>query len=267
MATETQALLINAYDFTKPKFNAIIQNGWSPSRDLNFFDKPIMIDSGAYYFLKNHNIAIDPADILQIEIRSKAQVGVVLDHPFLPEARDKWRRIARTLKNTASMFKAVRNLHSPFELMPVLHGHSKKVLEKSLKNLQRVSWRYRGRGLTRVGIGSVAPLAQRGDARRAAEIIATARKLLPDAHIHCFSMGSPLLMLLAVYAGADTMDSQTWIVSAAFKYAQVPGSYAVRLARRDYQTYWAFPPLQRRQHWEKQCNHHMQAIATMALKP
>ncbi len=239
-ATETEALLINAYDFTKPKYSAVIQNGWVPARDLKFVDKPILIDSGAYYFLRNQNVSVDPAEILQIELRSKAHVGVVLDHPFLPEARDKSRRIARTLKNTAAMFKAACKSNAPFELMPVLHGHTRKALEQCLRRLQRLSRTYRGEGITRVGIGSVAPLAQRGDARRATEIIATVRELLPDAHIHCFSMGSPLLMLLAVYAGADTMDSQTWIVSAAFKYAQVPGSYAVRLARRDYATYSAF---------------------------
>ncbi len=238
--TETKALLINAYDFTKPKYNAIIQNGWAPSRDLHFLDKPILIDSGAYYFLKAQNLAVDPGDILQIEVRSKAQVGVVLDHPFLPEARDKSRRIARTIRNTELMFKAARESYPSFELMPVLHGHTRKALGGCLKKLQRLSLKYRSQSLTRVGIGSVAPLAQRGDARRATEIISTVREFLPEAHIHCFSMGSPLLMLLAVYAGADTMDSQTWIVSAAFKYAQVPGSYAIRLARRDYPTYSQF---------------------------
>ncbi|MFB3918344.1 MAG: hypothetical protein ACE14M_16560 [Terriglobales bacterium] len=238
--TETKALLINAYDFTKPKYNVIIQNGWAPSRDLRFPDKPVLIDSGAYYFLKHNEVAVNPAEILQIEIRSKAQVGVVLDHPFLPEARDKSQRIARTLKHTAEMFKAASEVERPFELMPVLHGHSRKALTECLKKLQHLSWKHRGQSVKRVGIGSVAPLAQRGDARRATEIIATVRELLPEAHIHCFSMGSPLLMLLAVYAGADTVDSQTWIVSAAFKYGQIPGSYAVRLARRDYSTYSQF---------------------------
>jgi hypothetical protein len=53
-------------------------------------------------------------------------------------------------------------------------------------------------------------------------------------------MGSPLLMLLAIYAGADSVDSQTWIVGAAFKYAQIPGGYAVRLARRGYASYRGF---------------------------
>jgi len=238
--TETEALLINAYDFTKPKYDAVIRNGWQPTRDLSFSGRPILIDSGAYYFLKNKHLMVSPSEILNIEIRSKAHVGVILDHPFTPEARGKSRRIERTLKNTAAMFKASEAREDALELMPVLHGHSREALEECLRRLRQINKRYRTEDLTRVGIGSVAPLAQRGDARRATHIIATVRELLPNAHIHCFSMGSPLLILLAVYAGADTVDSQTWIVSAAFKYAQVPGSYAVRLARRDYATYRRF---------------------------
>ena len=238
--TETEALLINAYDFTKPKYNAVIQNGWQPTRDLSFSGRPILIDSGAYYFLKNRNLTVSPSEILNIEIRSKAHVGVILDHPFTPEARDKSRRISRTLKNTSAMLKASESHKSTLELMPVLHGHCREALQGCLRRLRRINKRYRMEKVTRVGIGSVAPFAQRGDARRATHIIATVRELLPTAHIHCFSMGSPLLILLAVYAGADTVDSQTWIVSAAFKYAQVPGSYAVRLARRDYVTYRRF---------------------------
>src|ERR1700682_5400445 len=193
--TETEALLINAYDFTKPKYHAVIQNGWHPARDLNFSGKPILIDSGAYYFLKNKNLGVSPSEILNIEIRSKAHVGVILDHPFTPEARDKSRRIARTLKNTAAMLKASEERRSTFDLMPVLHGHSREALQGCLRRLRRISKKHGNEELTRVGIGSVAPFAQRGDARRATQIIATVRELLPAAHIHCFSMGSPLLIL------------------------------------------------------------------------
>lgn len=46
-------------------------------------------------------------------------------------------------------------------------------------------------------------------------------------------MGSSLLMLLAFYCGADTVDSQTWIMSAAFKFVQLPGHHIVRLATRE----------------------------------
>src|SRR6266567_3037949 len=61
--TETEALLINAYDFTKPKYDAVIRNGWQPTRDLSFSGRPILIDSGAYYFLKNKHLMVSPSEI------------------------------------------------------------------------------------------------------------------------------------------------------------------------------------------------------------
>jgi len=238
--TGTEALLINAYDFTKPKYKQVIENGWNLQRDLQFPDRPVLIDSGAYYFVRDNSVSVTPTQVLGIERKSQAHVGVVLDHPFSPEARNKSQRIARTLTNTMIMLRANSRVQSGLELMPVVHGHNRKSLVNCIERIQELSRRYSNSEVTRVGIGSVAPLAQRGDARRATDTIATVRDYLPNAHIHCFSMGSPLLMLLALYAGADSVDSQTWIVSAAFKYAQVPGGYAVRLARRGYDTSRAF---------------------------
>ena len=40
-------------------------------------------------------------------------------------------------------------------------------------------------------------------------------------------------MLLAFYSGADTVDSQTWIMSAAFKYVQLPGFYMTRFSKQE----------------------------------
>lgn len=238
--TETEALLINAYDFTRPKYQTIINNGWNPTRDLHLSGRPILVDSGAYYFWKENKLAVDPTDILKIEVRSKAHVGVVLDHPFPPQARDKARRIDTTIRNTEVMFRAASRETYSLELMPVIHGHSRSTLRDCLERLSALSIRHRKAGITRLGIGSIAPLAQHGKSILAAEILCTTRDLLPSAHLHCFSMGSPLLMLLAIYCGVDTVDSQTWIVSAGFKYAQLPGTYATRLSRRDYVNYGKF---------------------------
>lgn len=236
--TGTEALLINAYDFLRPKFKAAINNGWNPAgRDyLSFPDKPILIDSGAYYFRKSTAISITPEDVLQLQIKSKADMGVVLDHPFTPEATDKAERINTTLANTKRMFKALRKSSATMQLMPVVHGHEAKEVLSCLRRLKRMEKDGYISSLDRVGIGSLAPLAQRGNARAAIDIIWLVRAELPEAHIHCFSMGSALLMLLAIYCGADTVDSQSWIVSAAFKLAQLPGHYVVRMSKREYKS-------------------------------
>jgi tRNA-guanine family transglycosylase len=234
--TETEALLINAYDFKRPKYQLALNNGWSPTTHLYFANKPIMIDSGAYYFRKYENMVVTPNDILEIELKSQADVGVVLDHPFPPDAMDKAKRIDTTIRNTEVMLKALATKHETMELMPVVHGHTSQAICGCLQRIRRLVETNGSGDLVRVGIGSLAPLAQYGNARLAVKIIHTVRTQLPETHIHCFSMGSALLMLLAFYCGANTMDSQSWILSAAFKSAQLPGYYIVRMARREYKT-------------------------------
>jgi len=246
--TETEAILINAYDFKRPKYEAIINNGWSPCKNLEFGDKPILIDSGAYYFRKTDEITVTPKDILDIELKSHADVGVVLDHPFPPDAEDKAQRISNTLNNTAYMLRLLQNTqkHGSMQLMPVVHGHTVQQIIGCITRLRRVARAETGSDhLPHVGIGSIAPLAQGGNAQLAAMIIQTVRRQLPDSHIHCFSMGSALLMLLAFYCGADTVDSQSWILSAAFKYAQLPGHHVKRLANKEYKTPEAFDQAKR----------------------
>ena len=133
------------------------------------------------------------------------------------------------------MFEALKEFNgSPslpggFELIPVLHGHDKKTLSRAFDDIVEI-W---GQKPVIVGIGSLAPLARNGNKRTVIDVILNARQLLPNAHIHCFSLGSALLMLFAFYCGADTVDSQTWIMSAAFKQVQLPGFHLTRFSSRE----------------------------------
>ncbi|MCC6278867.1 MAG: hypothetical protein IT289_13220 [Oligoflexia bacterium] len=235
--TDTEAVLVNAYDLLEnPKCNAYrkrLEKEKKTIREHINFDGPLMIDSGAYYFLRQGNIKVDPIKILETENKSTADIGVILDHPFPPGAKDISRRIQRTLTNTQKMFEAYGDLKSPkFELLPVIHGHSKRTIDSTIQKLINLSDEY-GFNLNKVGVGSLAPIAQNGNKELAVEVLTAVRRSLPDAYIHCFSMGSVLLMLLAFYCGVNTVDSQTWIMSAAFKYVQLPGHYVARLATRE----------------------------------
>ena len=232
--TRTEALLINAYDFTRRKYQQQLTGGWNAAEDLSFPERPIIIDSGAYYFMKKAKISITPLEVLDIELRSNADVGVALDHPFPPDAKDKARRIATTIRNTRIMARQIAQHPQTMALMPVIHGHTPGQLRRCIGQLRAIADRYHRPLLDHVGIGSLAPLAQRGDVKLAVDIIHTVRQALPRSQIHCFSMGSALLMHLAFYSGADSVDSQTWMVSAGFKLAQLPGHYVMRMAKREY---------------------------------
>lgn len=235
--TATEAVLVNAYDLiANPKtagYRARLISESKTVREHIQFNGPLMIDSGAYYFIRSGKVRIGPTRVLEIERKSGADIGVVLDHPFPPNATDKQARIKRTLNNTRTMFSAYDPTETSFELLPVVHGHDTKTIEKTVRSLRRIADRHNAGNLSKVGIGSLAPLAQNGSKELAVDILTDVRHLLPDAQLHCFSMGSALLMLLAFYCGVDTVDSQTWIISAAFKFIQMPGHHIVRLATRE----------------------------------
>ena len=237
--TNTQAILLNAFDLLENKrtrmFTSEIRETEGKLHKYIEFDGPLMLDSGAFNFQKQAEISIDPLDVLSVGIELGADISVVLDHPFLPssECTEIDARWINTVENTHSMFKKLEcwggNLPDNFQLMPVLHGHDTETLKRALDDIVEI-W---GQEPAIVGIGSLAPLARNGSKRTVIDTICTVRRLLPNAHIHCFSLGSALLMLFAFYCGADTVDSQTWIMSAAFKYVQLPGFHLTRFSRRE----------------------------------
>ena len=238
--TGTQAILLNAFDLLANrrthKFTSKIRNAEGKLHEYVEFDGPLMLDSGAFNFLQQAEISITPNDVLAIGIELGADVSVVLDHPFMPKSdlKEVSVRWSNTVSNTRKMFEELEGydtslLPSGFKLIPVLHGHDTETLSSALDDIVKI-W---GQEPDIVGIGSLAPLALNGSKRTVVDVILTVRKLLPNAHIHCFSLGSALLMLFAFYCGADTVDSQTWIMSAAFKQVQLPGFHLTRFSRRE----------------------------------
>ena len=237
--TDTQAVLVNAFDLLANRQTKIaaakIREKQCNLHEFVEFNGPLMLDSGAFNFQKQNKISIDAVDVLRIGIESKVNISVVLDHPFLPksDSLEKTTRWENTVDNTRRMFDELNSLNGNvpdgFQLMPVLHGHDPEVLKHALDDIVKIC----GQDPPIVGIGSLEPLARNGSKRTAIDIICEVRELLPESHIHCFSMGSALLMLFAFYCGADTVDSQSWMLSAAFKYVQLPGFSWTRLSPRE----------------------------------
>ena len=235
--TGTQGIVVNAFDLLANRRTreaaGEIRKGARKLREAVEFSGPLMLDSGAFNFLRHSEIGICPMDVLGIGVGVGADVCVVLDHPFSPGCAEEevMRRWSNTLRATREMFEALQKwdpggLPEGFQLMPVLHGHSEEAIGRALEDVLEI-W---GREPAIIGIGSLAPLARNGSKRIVTDVIIAARRLLPSAHIHCFSLGSALLMLFAFYCGANSVDSQTWIMSAAFKQVQLPGFHLTRLS-------------------------------------
>ncbi len=240
--TNTSALLINAFDLLANTRTAgltkEIRNHPNKLHGFIDFDGPIILDSGAFNFIQNPQISITPEKVLEIGLELQPDISVVLDHPFPPKAsiEEILSRGHNTQRNSKIMYDklfeySTQNTIGNFQLMPVIHGHDSFTIERSLNDIRKI-W---GEIPPFVGIGSLAPLAQSGNKRTAIDVLITVRRLLPDTHLHCFSLGSALLMLFAFYCGIDSVDSQTWIMSAAFKQAQMPGFHITRLSSREHE--------------------------------
>lgn len=229
---EVDALLINAYDFLKPRYGELLK-GDKGIRQFLDFKKTIMMDSGGFYFIEKKHINIDPLEILDIETKAMVDIGIVLDHPMHPKASNPHKRVENTLKNASIMFKTLsQDNNNTFKLIPVIQGYDNSVLGYSINYLSKIMERYNGGTFDYAGIGGLVPLSQRCD-KRLVDIIVYVRGKLPDVHLHCFSLGSPLMMLLAFYCGADTVDTQGWIKSAAFRAINLPGIGSVKLRLKD----------------------------------
>lgn len=230
---DIDALLINAYDFISPRFQSLLNEKKGIGYLLEFH-KPIMMDSGGFYFMGKHNLNINPIRILDIESKSKVDMGVILDHPLHPNVCNPIDRIKSTMKNTSIMFKMLQQKENitNFTLLPVIHGYNKSSIDYSIKRLKDIMRKYNGDSLNYVGIGGLSPLSQRSDIRLAT-IISYIRTKLPETYIHCFSLGSPLMMLIAFLYGADTVDTQGWIKNAIFRAINLPGIGTVKLRLRD----------------------------------
>jgi hypothetical protein len=228
-------VLINAYDFLKNRRTLRTAHDLlSQDEPLASLDLPgeLILDSGAYYFVRSETADIDPAQIVELAIRLKVPHVVTLDHPFPPglSEDETLKRIATTADNTKKMDSFLSSKGVPgLSLVPALHGHNSAVLKESFRAQPAIM----KADVKIVGVGSLALLAQKGAMREASEAILQARALLAGKHMHVFSVGSPLVMHFAFLCGADSVDSQSWMMSAAFKQAHLPGLVQTRLSIRE----------------------------------
>lgn len=228
-------VLINAYDFLKNartlRYARELLDHQEPLASLEL-PTELILDSGAYYFVRSNSAEIDPAKIVELAIRLRVRHVVTLDHPFPPgkTVEEINRRIQTTALNTKKMSESLRAVQSPRpSLVPALHGHDRDTLQSSFKSQPVIQHSE----TTKVGVGSLALLAQKGAMKEAAHAMIHAREILSDKHMHVFSVGSPLAMHFAFLCGADSVDSQSWMMSAAFKQAHLPGLAQIRLSSRE----------------------------------
>ena len=177
-------------------------------------------------------------EVLRRQERFGAHIAFTLDYPLPPESHQDPsccpQTIAKRVRLTALGAALAYQLRTRrnMKLLVVLQYNNLETLQKLLEILRRMLREHAGIGLGDVdgyAVGGLVPHSNRWWllARRLQE----ARRLLGwDVWIHLLGVASPHNIGLLYFAGADSMDSKTYIIAAAKRlYYQSPGRKPARI--------------------------------------
>jgi tRNA-guanine family transglycosylase len=216
-----RGLLVNIHNIESRKSLMKRLSKHNGLRGVIGFKGHMILDCGGIKFAKT-NADYSLNKILKLANKINPDIVISPDYPISPSnpPEENRMRIIKTYKNfieTSQFFKK-----SFIPVMPVLHGYDFYQLELTLKKLQKIM-----EEIKIIGIGSLVPLLvpfTLNNAKKVIDLILYIRKRLPNAFIHVFGMGSILTMHLAFLAGADSIDSQSWVRSAGYGKIQIPGN-------------------------------------------
>ena len=177
-------------------------------------------------------------EVLRRQEKFGAYVAFTLDYPLPPESHQDPnccpQTIAKRIRLTALGAALAYQLRTrkSMKLLVVLQYNNIKTLQRLLEILKQMLREYAGIGLEDVdgyAVGGLVPHSNKWWllARRLQE----ARRLLGwGVWLHLLGVASPHNIALLYLAGADSMDSKTYIIAAAKRlYYQLPGRKPARI--------------------------------------
>ncbi len=194
---------------------------------------PVMMDSGGFKLLMSPSLHFDVWRAIDFFQKAKADITVTLDYPLslvagYEESRRRWRK---TVANLAR----IRSVLPDLALMPVVHGLTLRQLENACQTIRKTVGEP-----TILGLGSLVPLVTArytngafryirrdrslgNEATFIADAIALIRDYFPKTFLHVFGIGSTTTALVVLALGADSIDSVSWRMKAAYGKIHLPG--------------------------------------------
>ncbi len=217
--------MVNAYNIANDGLASRI-NDQGGIHDFLRYGGVLLMDSGGFQFRKRRAVNVQPDSILEIFRMTKPDVGIVLDHPLDPGTTEDTyeQRWKLTLKNTRTMMAR----RGKVRIMPTVHGYDFGNLEKACRQLSAVC---RPRS---VALGSLVPLlrcvrrnggmSDIGAARFIGAAVRIVRRMFPTSWLHVLGVGGTTTMHTFFALGADSVDSISWRLKAAYGAIQLPGT-------------------------------------------
>jgi 7-cyano-7-deazaguanine tRNA-ribosyltransferase len=218
-------------------FNAIITNAYialehygdgarkKGIHDIVNFDGVIMTDSGGYQVLEYGSIDIEPNVIAQFEKEIGSDICVPLDRPTgygldyytarkyveqtLSNAKDTLHMLLGKSTNHKALSRNIKENHiqEPIWAAPIQGAEHLDLVRYSARELDKM-------GFSLMALGSPVEIMEAYEFSILAQIIASAKSVVPAKPIHVFGAGHPLTIPLAVALGCDMFDSASYMLYA-----------------------------------------------------
>ena len=176
--------------------------------DFLGFDGAIMTDSGSFQLAEYGDIDVTTAEILDFQRRIGSDVATPVDVPTPPDVDRE--RAERELETTKQALADAEDADTGEMLV------NAPVQGSTFPDLREAAGRHAAStDLDVFPVGAMVPLL---NAYRYADVVeqvrAAKRGLAPDAPVHLFGAGHPMMFALAVAAGCDLFDSAAYALMA-----------------------------------------------------
>jgi len=187
------------------------------------FDGPIMTDSGAFQLSVYGSIEVTNESIISFERDIGTDIGVPLDIPTPPDVP--YERAKEELEITLSRLSAAREYSGKMLLAGPVQGSTYPELR------EEAARRVYAMGFDIYPLGAVVPLMESYRYSELVDVVARCKMGLgPDAPVHLFGAGHPMMLALAVSLGCDLFDSAAYALYAKDgRYMTVDGTYHVNM--------------------------------------
>src|SRR5919106_3284163 len=180
-----------------------------------------MTDSGGYQVLEYGSINVKASTIAQFEKDIRSDICVPLDKPTgygldYHTARNHVEQTLTNAKDTLSLVLENSNeseisrqngAHEPIWAGPVQGAEHFDLVRYSASKLDKM-------GYTIMALGSPVEIMETYEFSILAQMIASAKSVVPTKPIHLFGAGHPLTIPLAVALGCDMFDSASYMLYA-----------------------------------------------------
>jgi len=170
-------------------------------------DMPVMTDSGSYQLSEYGDVEVDSQTIVRFQMEINSDVVVPLDIPTPPDAP--FERAEREMEISIERALEALRIAEGFDVAGVIQGSTYEELR------ERCASALSAHPFSIYPIGAAVPLLENYRFSDLVKIVISAKKALrPDAPVHLFGAGHPMVLSLAVAMGCDLFDSAAYALYA-----------------------------------------------------